>query len=80
MALENQCSNLFLLEADSCLLLLRLTCVFLVFLMKCCNAGHLSSQHSQCVTAALSPRRFSAACRVEAPFSAVSRFDGFYTL
>ena len=30
--------------------------------------------------AALSPLRFSAAWRVEAPFSAVSRFDGFYTL
>ena len=42
--------------------------------------GHLSSQRSQCVMAAVSPPRFSAAWRVEAPFSTVSRFDGFYTL
>ena len=78
-ALENLCSNLPLLEVDSCLLLLHLTCVFLVFLVKCCN-GHLSSQHGQCVMAALSPHRFIVAWRVEAPFSAVSRIDGFYTL
>ena len=56
--------------------LLHLTCVFLVFLVK----GHLSSQHGHCVMAALSPHRCSAAWRVEALFSAVSRFDGFYTL
>ena len=30
--------------------------------------------------AALSPLRFFAAWRVEGPFSAVSRFDGFYTV
>ena len=41
--------------------------------------GHLSSQHGQCVMAALSPHRFFAAWRVEAPFSAVSLSDGFYT-
>ena len=38
-ALENLCSNLPLLEAHSCLHLLHLTCVFLVFLMVCCNGS-----------------------------------------
>ena len=41
-ALENHCSNLLLLEADSCLHLLLLTCVFLVFLMVCCNMSSLN--------------------------------------
>ena len=42
--------------------------------------GHLSSQHGQCVMAALLPLRVFAAWRVEAPFSAASLFDGFCTL
>ena len=40
----------------------------------------ISSQHGQSVMAALSPHRFFAAWRVEAPFSAVSLSDGFNTL
>ena len=39
--------------------------------------GSLSSQHGQCMMAALSPPRLFAAWRVEAPFSAASLFDGF---
>ena len=35
--LENRCSNLLRLEVDSCLPLFYLICVFLVFLLKCCN-------------------------------------------
>ena len=73
--LENLCSKSPLLEVDSCLLLLHLTC-----LSGEVATGRLSSQHGQCVMAALSPHRFFAAWRVEAIFSAVSRFDGFYTL
>ena len=42
--------------------------------------GHLSSQHGHCVLAAPSPPHFSAAWRVEAPFSAVSLSDGLYSL
>ena len=40
-AWENQCSNLPHLETDRCLLSLLLICVFLVFLMKCCNGSSL---------------------------------------
>ena len=47
-ALENRCSNLPLLEADSCLLLLHLTCVFLVFLVKCCNGFSLKPTRPMC--------------------------------
>ena len=39
----------------------------------------LSQEQVSCVVAAPSPPRFFAAWRVEAPFSAVSRFDGSYT-
>ena len=73
-ALENQCSNLPLLEVDSCLLLLHLTCVFLAFLVKCCNGSSLKPARPMC-----GGRPF-ASPQVEAPFSVVSRFDGFYTL
>ena len=45
---ENLCSNLPLLEADSCLLLLHLTCVFLVFLVKCCNGFSLKPTRPLC--------------------------------
>ena len=41
VACENQCSNLLHLETDSCFLLLLLICVFLVFLMMCCNRSSL---------------------------------------
>ena len=40
----------------------------------------ISSQYGQCAMAALSPPRFFAAWRVEAPSSAVSLSDGSYTL
>ena len=40
-ALENLCSNLPNLEVPSCLHLLHLTCLFLVFLLKCCNGSSL---------------------------------------
>ena len=46
--LENLCSNLPLLEADSCLHLLHLTCVFLVFLVKCCNGFSLKPAQALC--------------------------------
>ena len=46
--LENLCSNLPLLEADSSLLLLHLTCVFLVFLVKCCNGFSLKPTRPLC--------------------------------
>ena len=36
-AWENQCSNLLHLDTDRCLLSLLLICVFLVFVMVCCN-------------------------------------------
>ena len=47
-ALENQCSNLPLLEVDSCSLLLHLTCVFLGFLVKCCNGSSLKPARPLC--------------------------------
>ena len=72
-ALENLCSNMPFLEVDSCLLLLHLICLFLVFLVKCCSKSSLKPARPMC-----DGRPF--AWRVEAPFSAVSRFDGFYTL
>ena len=46
--LENLCSNSPLLEVDSCLLLLHLTCVFLVFLVKCCNRSSLKPARPMC--------------------------------
>ena len=39
--LENLCSNLLHLEAHSCLHLLHLICMFLVFLTTCCNRSSL---------------------------------------
>ena len=72
-ALENLCSNMPFLEVDSCLLLFYLICLFLVFLVKCCSRSSLKPARPMC-----HGRPF--AWRVEAPFSAVSRFDGFYTL
>ena len=51
--------------------------VFLVFPVKCCNGSSLKPIRP---LSGPSPLRFFAAWRVEAPFSAVSRFDGFYIL
>ena len=48
-------------------------CVFLVFLVKCCNGSSLKPARPMC------DGRPFASLRVEAPSSAVSRFDGFYT-
>ena len=48
MVLENLCSNLLLLEVDSCLPLLHLTCVFLVFLVRCCNGSSLKPARPMC--------------------------------
>ena len=45
---ETKCSNMFLMETDSCLLLLFLICVFLVFLMECCNRSSLKSERPMC--------------------------------
>ena len=47
-ALENQCSNLPLLKADSCLHLLHLICVFVMFLMKCCSRSSLKPARPMC--------------------------------
>ena len=46
--LDNRCSNLPLLEMDNYLPLLHLTCVFLVFLVKCCNGFSLKPTTSMC--------------------------------
>ena len=46
--LENLCSNLPPLEVDKHLPLLHLTCVFLVFLLKCCNVFSLKPTRSMC--------------------------------
>ena len=46
--LENQCSNLPPLEVDSCLPLLHLTCVFLVFPVKCCDGSSLKPARPMC--------------------------------
>ena len=48
MELENQCSNLPLLEVDSCLPLFHLICLFLVFLLKCCNGFSLKPTRPTC--------------------------------
>ena len=40
--------KLALLEVDSCLLLLHLTCVFMVFLVKCCNGSSLKPARPMC--------------------------------
>ena len=42
------CSNWPRLEADSCLHLLHLICVFLVFLMKCCSGFSLKPARPMC--------------------------------
>ena len=47
-ALENLYSNLRLLGAPSCLHLLHLTCLFLVFLLKCCNGSSLKPARPLC--------------------------------
>ena len=79
MALENRCSNLLRLEAGKHFTLvtpeLSVPGVSPDVLQR-----SLTSQQGQCVMAAPSPPRFFAAWRVEAPFSAVSRFNGFYTV
>ena len=46
--LENLCSNLLPLEADKLLPLLHLSCLFLVFLLKCCNVFSLKPTRSMC--------------------------------
>ena len=72
-------SKLALLAADSCLLLLHLTCVFSVFLLKSAATGHLSSQHGQRVMAALF-RFFLPSGRLRHLCPKLSRFDGFCTM
>ena len=47
-ALENRCSNLLFLEADKHLPLLHLSCLFLVFLLKCCNVFSLKPTGLMC--------------------------------
>ena len=47
-ALEIRCSILHLLEADNCLHLKHLTCVFLVFIVKCCNRSSLTPARPMC--------------------------------
>ena len=71
-ALENQC----FLEADSCLLLLHLTCVFLV---KCCRKSPLKPARPMCDGRPFASPLF---CRLagRGTFSAVSVSDGFYVL
>ena len=71
MAWENQCSNLPHMETDRCLLSLLLICVFLVFLMKCCNRSSLKPARPMCDGRSFAFPIF-AAWRVEAPFSSVS--------
>ena len=46
--LENMCSNLLLLEADTRLPLLHPSCMFLVFLLKCCNVFYLKPTGLMC--------------------------------
>ena len=46
--LGNQCSNLPLLEVDSCLPLFHLICLFLVSLLKCCNGFSLKPTKPMC--------------------------------
>ena len=79
MALENLFSNLLILEVDKHSPLFFLTCVFLVFLMKFCN---VFSPKPACTGCDGRPFASPLICRmaVEAPFSAVSQFDGAYTL
>ena len=59
--LENMCSNLPLLEVDSCLPLIHLICLFLVFLLKCCNWFSLKPTRPMC-----DGRRFASSpfCRL----------------
>ena len=74
-ALDNVCSNLPLLDADNCLLLLHLTCVFLV----CCRRSSLKPVRSMCDGRSFaSPLFLRLASR--GAFSAVSLSDGFYIL
>ena len=46
--LENRFSNLLRLEADKLLLMLHLICLFLVFLLKCCNGFSLKLTGLMC--------------------------------
>ena len=48
MELENQCSNLLRLVADKSLLLFHLSCLSLVFLLKCCNVFSIKPIRSMC--------------------------------
>ena len=48
MVLKNLCSYLPLLEVDSCFPLLHLTCLFLVFQVKCCNGSSLKQVRPMC--------------------------------
>ena len=45
---KNQCFHLPFLEVDSCLSLLHLICLFLVFLLKCCNGFSLKPAQPKC--------------------------------
>ena len=76
---KTPCSNLPPLEVDKLLPLLRLICLFLVFLLKCCNVFSLRPSQPMCDGRLFaSPLFRRLACR--GAFSAVSRSDGFYTL
>ena len=78
MSLENRCSNLPFGSEQLFTLVAPDLCSWCSSLSVA--TGHLSSQHGQCVMAALLPLRFFAAWRVEAPVFAVSLLDLFYTL
>ena len=68
MVLENLCSNMPLLEVGSCLLLLHLTCVFLVFLVKCCNGSSLKPARPMCDGRPLASPLFSPLGGSRRPF------------
>ena len=79
MALENQCSNLPLLKADSCLPLFHLTCVFLVFLA-CFSGSSLKPARPMCDACTLASPLFRRLAGRGFPFSVVSLSNGFYIL
>ena len=70
-AWANQFSNLPLLEVDSCLPLFHLICLFLVFLVKCCNGSSLKPARSMCDGSPFASPHFRRQAG-RAPFSAVS--------
>ena len=74
---ENQCSDLLHLGAHSSLHLLHLTCVFQVFLAKCCNRSSLKPAWPMCDGRTFASPLFRRLAGRGA-FFVVSRFDGFY--